>query len=234
MFTDLRIVLLGKTGALKLDFSPDSVTKTCEKHEATREGRKISVIDTPGISNNTLIEEELKDQMKECVPLSAPGPHLFLLVVRFGVRFTKEERKSVEWIQENFGEEALRKFTLVIFTSDMKGRSVDIPSLYPELQNFISNFPDKYCLLDHSSTFSTTRLMQNIVDTEKRNSGEYYTEAMYQDAQKKFQEHKENENKGITSSSTLASDLNTSTAMSSFHCEKSNLTLWVWRDVELD
>ncbi|XDV16154.1 hypothetical protein PO909_015985 [Leuciscus waleckii] len=58
--------------------------------------------------------------------MSVPGPHVFLLVLRVGVRLTDEEKTSVKWIQENFGEEAAR-YTMVLFThaDQLKGKPLD-------------------------------------------------------------------------------------------------------------
>ncbi|XDV16893.1 hypothetical protein PO909_016406 [Leuciscus waleckii] len=77
----------------------------------TRKGsRSISIINTPGLRDTSteMYRNKTKAEMKKCMEISAPGPRVFLLVIRLDERFTDEKKNAVKWIQENYGEEAAR------------------------------------------------------------------------------------------------------------------------------
>lgn len=184
--------ILGRA-AFREDPSPVSVTKHCETQSGVVGGTTVQVIDTPGLFDTAITEEELKTRIEECVKMSVPGPHAFLLVIRLGVRFTEEERNAVKWIQDNFGDDA-SMYTIMLFTCKDQAKADNALKECKELRRLSITFGRRYHAFNNTDTDDRAQVVELITMIKEMiqdNGGKHYTNEMYEKAQSKLREEEE-------------------------------------------
>ncbi|XP_029621732.1 GTPase IMAP family member 7-like [Salmo trutta] len=167
----------------------------------TEQGRSsVAVIDTPGLYDTNYTQDEILLEIKRCISFSAPGPHVFLIVLQLG-RSTQEEKKTVEILQATFGKQSAN-YTIVLFThGDLlvakEGKKTKT------IEDFVLGNKDLHAFVQEcnggchvfnnecKNPSQVTELLEKISKMVKRNEGNFYTTEMFQEAGRAIEEEKE-------------------------------------------
>jgi hypothetical protein len=177
------------------------VTETSQCAHRYYNGRKLCIIDTPGLSDTKQSNEIVIRELKNGFQLASPGPHAFLIVVNG--RCTDEQIGVLALLQKVFGDPIL-KYCIIVITrgndlqddDDKQLSDAELIDRYfneapPALLNLMTDIQKRCILIENRASFEIREqkiaLLIDMIKTIEDKNG-YYTNQMFIEAEQQWQQ----------------------------------------------
>ncbi|CAF1247939.1 unnamed protein product, partial [Rotaria magnacalcarata] len=174
---------------------PNAITTECTCAIREFDGKRLFVVDTPGLLDMKLAEEKFHEEIAKSYQMTAmPGPHVFLLVFDITQRYTPEQDESVQLFKDIFGPEAANH-TIVVFThvDELKPKGKTFEQYLEKLKDGISHplnklldkFHRRYlAVTNYGSQSEKDAIVRTLLDMVSKimveNNGRVYTNAQFE------------------------------------------------------
>jgi GTPase Era involved in 16S rRNA processing len=177
--------------------SMKSETSFCQVGERNLDGRRVIVVDTPGLFDTNADPHHVAKEIGKAVMMSSPGPHCFIVTISARNRFTEEAQQTVNLLHDIFGGDVL-SYCIVVFTNEDaitdEGMTFDnwLPEQtgqLPGLAHLINRCSRRYMAINSKSKstneldMKVRQLVSMINGMLAQNNGRVYTNDMYKQAE---------------------------------------------------
>ncbi|XP_063346325.1 GTPase IMAP family member 8-like [Pelmatolapia mariae] len=182
--SELRVVLLGNSWSLRRDVGNFIVGETefstvepdcCETSRPLKE-KKLVLISTPDLLLPNISEDKLKEHVKNCVMLSDPGPHVFLLVLQLE-DFTEEHKQRLCRALQLFSDRSF-DHSLIFMSTCREESSFENCVTHPPLNDIIRLCRYRYLW---QKSFEHSELLTRLVQTAKEINEDHLSCDVFED-----------------------------------------------------
>lgn len=175
-----------------------SFTKHYRAAYRTFDGMDLIVYDTPGLFDTKDDLNTIKTEISLAIRMASPGPHAFLIHFKIGNKFTDEEKKTIEYIQDIFGEDA-HKYCILVLTGEDNliydgGKIEDyLQNAESGLKRLLEQCHNRYIVINNRSQQQQiderVRQLLKLIETMLlNNQTRYYTNEQFEKAEQELQE----------------------------------------------
>ncbi|RXN37037.1 GTPase IMAP family member 8-like protein [Labeo rohita] len=140
--------------------------------------RHVTIINCPQLLEPYLSFSDIKQAVRECMNLSAPGPHVFILVLQYS-DFNELNGHRVKYVLKEFSGEAIKR-TIVITTDEETYRSM-LSSMIKNkaIHQLIKECGGGHLQFDERKTELQSKIFRRIDKIHKEGQERNLTREMY-------------------------------------------------------
>ncbi|XP_067429528.1 uncharacterized protein [Thunnus thynnus] len=189
LMSELRVVLLGNSWSERssvgnfilgtTEFNTEEEPDRCLRFSGQIEEKKVILINTPDLLHPDISQHKLSEHVENCVSLSDPGPHVFLLVLQ-PEDFTEEHKKRLQSILELFSDQSFNHSLILISTPrEQSSGFIEKYMKHPQSGDLIKKCRSKLFWQKNLEHSELLRTMDQIV---KENDGDHVSCDIFKEA----------------------------------------------------